>query len=66
MLDPRNNKTLWMLMRCTGGTDAWTDPHQDPRTARHDRAAAWVVAAGAVIVAAAFAAALLVEVARWG
>lgn len=64
MIDPRNNAWLWMLMRCTGGTDAWTDPLEDRDQARCDRIVAWLTAGGALMVVLAIAGAVATEVVR--
>lgn len=64
-MDPRDHTATWLLMRCTGGTDAWTDPHDDPTTASADRAAAWASAVSLVVVVAALVAILMVEAVRW-
>ena len=64
MIDPRDNRILWMLVRCTGGADAWEFPLEDPDRARADRVAAWVGVLGLAIVGLAVAGAIIIEAVR--
>jgi hypothetical protein len=50
-----------MLMRCTGGTDAWTDPLDDPDGARCERIVAWFTAVTTTILALTVVGAVVVE-----
>lgn len=63
-MDPRDHPAAWFVMRCTGGTDAWTDPVDDPDDAWCDQVAAWVVAVAAMMMMLGFAGVLVMEVAR--
>ena len=60
-MDPRNHKTLWYLIRATGGADAWTDPLPDRDAARCERVASWTAAVGIVVVVLAIMGAIVSE-----
>lgn len=63
-MDPREHRFLWLLIRCTGGADAWLDPFDDPKQATADRVASWTAAVGMVILVLTIVGAVLMEVVR--